>query len=558
VITDTRLLPDGHAVETDVCIVGAGPAGITLGLEFRDRPFRVCLLESGGWRPAPATEDLNTGENAGLEYPLERSRSRAFAGSANQWNVEMTSGTPGARFRPLDSFDFEERDWVPHSGWPFGPVDLRPFYERAQAVCGLGPLAYDVEDWPSTADGVAGERIRSTIFQYGAADMFTDRHRREILDAPNIELFLDASVISLQTDPSGQHVTRVQALTPDGHRLSIAASLFILAAGGIENPRLLLASDGVHPAGLGNEHDLVGRFFMEHPHLLTGFLVPSDPSLVDKLPKHAMHQVDGVHVQRKLTLHEEVFSEERILNYMMRLSPVPWSRQVRYLATRRAGSPGVESLKALRAAVLRRRRPPALGRHLANVLTGLDDIALSAGAKLRWRIREGLSTVEEGDEPQLFELIAISEQAPNPESRVTLSPKTDRLGLRRARLTWRLQPLDVRTLLRAQEIMETDIERSGLGVFYGKLTGEDALPKLAVGHHHMGTTRMHADPTKGVVDENCRVHGLSNLHLAGSSVFPTGGVSNPTLTIVALAARLAEHVIALLQSGSATTASGSA
>jgi choline dehydrogenase-like flavoprotein len=125
---------------------------------------------------------------------------------------------------------------------------------------------------------------------------------------------------------------------------------------------------------------------------------------------------------------------------------------------------------------------------------------------------------------------------------VTLSEQTDALGMPRVRLEWRLRPADMRSMVRAQEIVDEELRRAGLGRLQIELDDATPPPGLKGGWHHMGTTRMHLDPRQGVVDEHCRVHGVANLYVAGSSVFPTAGYANPTLTLCALAIRLADRV----------------
>ena len=158
-LVDARTVPANKVIETDVCIVGAGAAGITLAREFIGKPFRVCLLESGGFDFEESTQDLYRGNNAGFHVPLSVARLRYFGGSTNHW---------GSYCRPLDEIDFETRDWVPHSGWPFKKSELDPYYDRAQSICQLGPYRYDPQFWQTQAGAplpLAGDRVVTSIFQ---------------------------------------------------------------------------------------------------------------------------------------------------------------------------------------------------------------------------------------------------------------------------------------------------------------------------------------------------------------------------------------------------------
>ncbi|MGL4618309.1 MAG: GMC family oxidoreductase, partial [Chroococcidiopsis sp.] len=165
----------------------------------------------------------------------------------------------------------------------------------------------------------------------------------------------------------------------------------------------------------------------------------------------------------------------------------------------------------------------------------VDRIAAKAYQKL---LKKGSSK-----QPQLCETHLIGEQAPNPDSRITLSRDRDKLGMNRVQLDWRLSPIDKYTIKRSQQLIAEEFERSGLGKMQIELGDDDASWRSLRGsYHHIGTTRMSNNPREGVVDEHCQVHGIHNLYIAGSSVFPTSGLSNPTLTIVALAIRLADRI----------------
>ena len=138
---DARSVPTKTVVECDICIIGAGAAGLTLAREFSGQEFRVCLLESGGLEFDAATQSLYQGKNAGpLQIELDTERIRYFGGTTNLW---------GGYCRPLDEEDFEERDWVPNSGWPFRRAELEPYYERAHRLCQLGPFNYNIDAWNS-------------------------------------------------------------------------------------------------------------------------------------------------------------------------------------------------------------------------------------------------------------------------------------------------------------------------------------------------------------------------------------------------------------------------
>jgi choline dehydrogenase-like flavoprotein len=317
--------------------------------------------------------------------------------------------------------------------------------------------------------------------------------------------------------------------------------VFVLAAGGIENPRLLLASRTRHPAGLGNEHDLVGRFFMEHLHVFSGKIVPQslDAALIDTYRRRTRQ---GTDVTGMLTIAPGRRQAERIAGASAILSAEDAS----------SASPGMHAIRELLAA----RRNNIVRGNLSDVRNSFADREHRA-ALLRlikplsavpsdWRsvtMTALRHLVRRPAKPTLFQMLLNVEQVPNQRSRVTLAPVRDSLGTFRAELDWRLTTQDRRTIVTTERVIDTSLRAAGTGHLEGAYDGEKPLP-LTGSWHHMGTTRMHDDPQQGVVDASSRVHGMSNLYVAGSSVFPTGGYTNPTLTIVALALRLADHLAA--------------
>lgn len=534
---DARSLPDNLAVEADVCVVGAGVGGITLTRELIGSPFRVCLLESGGLTPDKTTQSLYWGQNIGHPYyNLDTARARFFGGTSHFWNIPLGDNRLGVRLRPLDAIDFEERSWVPYSGWPFDKAHLDPFYERAQSVCRIGPYTYEEADWNEPGlrgFRFAGDRVHTTMFQFAHRDIFFRQYREEIERAPNVDTYLYANAVEIETTESAGEVTRILAATLAGNRFQVRARLYVLALGGLETPRLLLLSKKVQHAGVGNRHDLVGRFFMEHPHLTSGVFVPEESESLKMAGFYRIHPVKGQSVQGKITLSEEVLQSEKLLNYCVALSRPRMKADPRFDGK---ASTGCDSLKAIRDSLHKGRIPGDFSGHMKNVVGDIDGI--TGNLYRKWR---------RGRKTTLFNLHTMSEQMPNPDSRVTLDHERDALGQNRIKLDWRLSPLDVRTVIRAQEIIREELNRVGLGRLYTGVRDEIPPEGLKGGWHHMGTARMHDDPKKGVVDRNGRIHGMGNLYIGDSSVFPTSGYANPTLTIVALALRLADHLKTLMR-----------
>ena len=504
---DACKVPDGSVLVADVCVVGAGPAGITIARQLARSSVEVVLLESGGLEVDSATEDLNPGASTGQPYfPLHETRTRAFGGTSAQWAGEC---------RPLDAADLVAHPWVPDDGWPFDFDELAPWYERARPVLELGPAPFESESWAVFGvRALHGEAhpVRTCAFHLSPPTRFGTRYRVEIERSPQVAVHLGATVAALETTANAGQVTAGVVRT-EGGTYRVEARRFVLAAGGIENARLLLASDAVEPAGLGNRHDLVGRYFGEHLYLDDAAWVEAPAAVLGDfyLPGE---DISGHPVRAIFGLDPAPRRREGLTNLCLVVTPSAEHGVVDPLrGQRQAGGrhpwPAVSSEWAVVRSAGRDAVPQAVGR---------------SGSVLKH----------------------VQEQAPNPESRVVLSDERDALGCRRVELRWQLSDLDWHTARRGHELFAEGLARCGVR-FHSRLTdGEgghvEAWPeRLRGARHHLGTTRMHPDPGRGVVAADGRVHGVGNLFVAGNSAFPRGR-RHPTFTIVALALRLADHL----------------
>jgi choline dehydrogenase-like flavoprotein len=511
--------PNGQRLRADLCIVGAGPAGICLARELAGGGASVCLLEAGGRTVERRAQRQNRGQSVG--YPihlLDRSRVRAFGGSSRHWPPDE-----GMAARPLDPIDFEAREGMPWSGWPFDRAHLEPWYARAQTACQLGPFDYDPEGWgdPAAAPlpALPGAEVETTVFQHGATSF--EGCLEELAGAANVTVVLHARVVELAAGEDPARVDRVEVARDDGSRLWVLPRMVVLAAGGIENPRLLLWSGRDRRGGLGNGADLVGRCFAERLSARTGYVAGASPALVRQAAFYDVHPARGTRVQGALRLADAVQRRHQLRNCAFFLLPRPAAMT----------SEAVRSLATLVKGRARRPLPPGLGGHVRNLAAGLPDLGALAASRLRLPAGAGVLVLR-----------AQAEQAPNPDSRVTLGSRRDDLGLPVARVDWRIDQADRASIRASQAVLDAALAAAGLGRVAFPLGDEDPPALFEGNFHHLGTTRMHADPARGVVDADCRVHGVANLYLAGSSVFPTFGCSNPTLTLVALALRLADHL----------------
>lgn len=530
---DTREIESGTSVVTTVCIIGGGVAGITLALEMEKMGIDACLLESGGFEPDSATRDLYRGEDIGLPYIFsDGCRSRFLGGSSNCW---------GGWCRPLDAWDFEKRDWISHSGWPFGLDELIPYYERTHDLLKLGPHNFEPEFWEAAIGRRDVRRIplwsgkvRDTISQFSPPVRFGKLYRHELERSRKVRVFLYANVLNIETDNPASTVSRVQVATLSGRTLFVSAKLFVLATGGIENARMLLASNKVQANGLGNDNDLVGRYFMDHPRMQSGNIRFSDKWARNKLYDIKYHYMNsavaahGTHIAAQLALSGEVLQEERLLNARLWFSSIFPGE----------GSAGAQALFRCKQALLQKEQAGwKLSEDLGTMMSHPVD-TIGYGFTRLFQPRALIQGVK-------FQIIV--EPEPDPDSRVTLSTcDKDQLGVHRVQVNWRLGSHVQRTFDRTLAIIAEEMRHSGVAevTLDPPLEGNvwpSTLEKEGT-WHHMGTTRMHDSPKQGVVDRNCKVFGLSNLYVAGSSVFPTAGANFPTITIAALTFRLSEHI----------------
>jgi choline dehydrogenase-like flavoprotein len=528
-------LPDRHEIDADICIIGTGPAGITIARELMGTPFSICMLECGGQEDDPDLQTFNEGTIAGEPYGgLIESRYRRFGGTAHKWLTKVGEEA-GARFVPLDGIDFEERPWLPYSGWPFPKEHLDPYYERAQTIIDLGAYQYTGESWASAERPMlplAPSRFVTGVYQVSKGNRFREAFLDEIRHAQRITAYVNAFVTEIITEESGTPVCGVHIMSRSGKKFTARAKQYILAAGGIENARLLLNSDRYQSGGVGNENDLVGRFFMEHPILFGASLVPSDKKLFDRAGFYDIHLSKGTLVGGRIGLAETMMRQDRLLNSSIVLYPV----------TKGMNSAGGKALRQLIGGIRRKHLPAGSARLALQVIGGIPDILSFAFRRYilkHQRSGDGWSKwPDKSKRFDSFDLVFHLEQAPDPDSRITLSTDCDALGMRKVRVEWRFNPINRASADCTLAILADEVQRAGIGKL---IIDRETSLQVSV-HHHMGTTRMHRDPQLGVVDENCRVHGVENLLIAGSSVFPTGGFVNPTLTIIALAVRLADHV----------------
>lgn len=522
-------------MQTDVCIVGAGPAGLTLANAMAGHGFDVILLEAGSSDPPVGGEDVTSTESVGLEYDLAWSRAQGLGGSSLRWNIETPVGERHLRLRELDAIDFEVRQGVQRSGWPFGKAQLDPHYEEAWQLFGLRR---------PDGDRSFGETLECRVLSFGPSATFVHRLAGAVSDHPRVRLLTSTSAVDIRTDEDPGRVSAIRCRTNDGEAFEVRASSFVLAGGGIENARVLLASRSTSPAGLGNHHDQVGRYFMEHPHYLAGVL----RGRIRPLPEWGMVATDGQTYETRFGLNPELVAAEGLLDGLFQVYPQPVKRPI---VTNPDGTLDQHAMDLLERLELKAGvggGPPVtradimyLGRRgPALTFETVKQILAYLAARRGKVARTG----------RTFAIEAMAEQEPRAESRVRINDnKLDAVGAPMGELDWQLSALDASSIVRTTELVGQGLAAALGGRFHSTLP-RDGIPKVTGGWHHMGTTRMSTSPQHGVVDVDGKVHGVGNLYVAGSSVFPTSGYANPTLTIVALTLRLGQHLAKVLKGGS--------
>ncbi|MEJ6022325.1 GMC family oxidoreductase [Ramlibacter sp. PS4R-6] len=544
-IQDANGIGNGTRLKADVCIVGAGAAGISLALSLSGQGLDIVLLESGQVDLHAATQSLYDGEVADekLHSPPDKYRQRRFGGSTAIW---------GGRCMPFDAIDFEKRAWVPGSGWPISIDELAPFYPEANKLAEAGRFAYTDKDAfgdvPPMFRGFESSVVRTDgLERFSCPTHFGHRYARRLRVASDIRVLLGANCTGLKLVPHGRTVREVEVTTLEGTRFFIEARSTVIAAGGLETARLLLASNDVAPAGIGNEHDVVGRYYMCHIAGNVGSLVIHGPTAN---VRHGYEvSPEGIYCRRRIAIREDEQRRHGLANAVARLH-FPRITDPRH---RNGVLSGLFLARKFISYEYGKRlndgTEPTLGLHARHLWNVVSDPIDTCGFLAHWITKRTLAdrkfpSVILRNRSNRFSLEMHGEQIPRAHSRVTLGGKCDTLGLPQLRVDWNYGSDDIESVRRTLDLIAQEVKRTGVGeLTYDAATLEEDLMRFgAYGGHHIGTARMGSDPRTSVVDANCRVHSVNNLYVAGSAAFPTSSQANPTLTLIALSLRLGRHL----------------
>ena len=463
----------------DACICGAGPAGISIARSLAAKNWRVLLLEGGGKYYSKESQEIYDAESIGLEAWVNLTRQRQFGGTSNHW---------AGRCRPFEPSDFTREPPLDLPGWPITIDEIAGYQDAALEIL-------DIETngaFTHCKNPGLSEFLVADCDEESPPTRFSQKYQEELAASERITVLLNANATDVRTTPSGDAIDRVTFKRYDGTAHTAEAKVYVIAMGAVENARFLLNCTEDAAAGLGNEHGMVGAGFMEHFNVAFGkFLLANDSA----------------------DFRMSLFTSDAFLE-----------------SDPQVGRSNV-MLKVLQ-------QIKSHGRTAA-IKTYLKKLACE------WGVADELRFITEFDCPGTGLIKSLTEQFPSRSSRVDLGDTLDRFGLRQARLNWVMSAEDRESIRRIGIQVGKDFVDGGLGAAQLDPAVLDPKLPLKFNHHahHMGTTRMAKRPEDGVVDENCKVFGLENLYVAGSSIFATGAACNPTMPLIQFALRLSDHVV---------------
>jgi choline dehydrogenase-like flavoprotein len=515
---------DQDLIETDVLIVGSGPAGISLGLQFESTKHRVIILESGGRSPKPEYENLNTGKNTGpLFLDLSNSRKRCLGGASKIW---------AGVCRPLEAEDFQKRKQVPFSGWPISKKDLDPYYNDAAKLVGIDSSLLYQEGWNKDFevavnfpfDKRPNSNVKGKLFQQISTDKrdFGVKYEEKLENSKNIRVLLHGTLTDIKLSSTSEIVSEVEVSSLNNKKRTIRAKKIVLACGALENPRILLLANKSQKEGLGNSRGNVGRYFMSHPGFssIAQIVKQDDRSCLKKAKRY--EEIFGMTVE----FNEKLKNKKSLIGHNFNFKN--------------------KGKKHFNLARKIKRRLSSGRLTFAEVWDSYLNMPYSSAFNDAACNMQG----KEFFRQDWYGSVSI-EQIPNPNSRLSLDNDVDSLGQKKISFHWdKISDLEKESVRKIVHTMGIELGRLGMGrvKYEENLIDGSAFEISDSINHQMGTTRMADSPKDGVVDKDCRVFGIKNLYIAGGSVFSTAGSVNPTFTIIALSLRLADHLKGALNS----------
>jgi len=546
---DSTTILSGSHLEADVAVVGAGPAGIVVALELARGGRRVLLIDSGG-------DDVNAdvqglGELSGEDpahVSMSLATSRRLGGASNLW---------GGRCVPFDPIDFAPREIVGDSRWPVAYEDLEPYFLRACDWCVCGDAIFNARDIRNLAGHslvpgfTDGDVLASSLERWSLPTNFARQYRAALKNTPGLTVVTNLTCTEVVCDPSQPKVLHLRAQSLDGRLVTISASDYVLACGGLEVTRLLFASNRVYPEGLGNHSGHLGRWYMAHIESRIAVALFATP------PRETIfgHERDhgGVYVRRRLTFSPEHQAAERLSNAAMWLvnpevsDPSHGNAILSFVYLALASPMGRFFVaEGIRQAHIKNARQ-SIRPHLTNILGNIPStgrFAVSFGYRRFLKRGRKVPGFFVPSATNVYPLLYHGEHLPHYESRVELAPERDALGVPRLRTRLWFADEEITQVVHAHRCVDRYLREHGIGhLDYLHADPEAAVrAQLFGGYHQAGTTRMSALPEHGVVDSNLAVHGFRDLYVASSSNFVTSGQANSTFMILAFAVRLADYL----------------
>lgn len=543
-------IPDGTRLKTEVVVVGAGPAGIVAALELARAGHDVILLESGGTGFDADTQAL--GDTVGddrLHARMSVATRRQVGGASTLW---------GGRCVPFDRTDFEPREIVEHGRWPVGYDELAAYFQRACDWFVCGRAVFDAREIDGLAQrglvpGFPEGDVRATALErWSLPTRFGTQYRDQLREAQKLRLIMGLTCTEVVCADAEAHVDHLVARALDGRSVTVSAGRYVLACGGLETTRLLMASRRHHPEGLGNHSGHLGRWYMAHVESRIARVRFSTP------PESTVYgherDPDGVYVRRRISFSPEFAAEHRLPNLVLWIAnpelgdPAHGSGILSFVYLMLISPLGRYFIaQAIREEHTKANRPGAVRAHLGNVLREMGPaawFALRFGYQRYLRRGRKVPAFYVRSADNVYPLGYHGEHLPHPESRVELSDETDGLGMPRLRTHLHFGDQEITDVLRAHQRLDEELRRHGVGEieFFDEEPQRSIPGQLSGGYHQAGTTRMSAEPEDGVVDQNLAVHGFDDLFVASSSIFVTSGQANSTFMVLVFALRLVDHL----------------
>lgn len=553
-LIDAETLSAESFNDVDICIIGAGPAGIVLALELARQGRDILLVETGDFGENKDADSLSDGVAISEKFaPLNMYRRRAVGGASTIW---------GGRCIPYDPIDFEQRDYVDSKGWPIAYDQVQPYFAKA-----AGYLEIEKADF--TPSSIFGGEYRETIKRFGTEELsgdslerfsaptnFGKRYKKEITENERIRLLVHATCTKLDVSDNGSVIERAEFRTLSGKPLKIDARTYVVASGGLESFRLLANSDDRMPGGIGNASGLLGIGFMSHieGNFLDLKLPAKDWPVVWDFEKLG----NRIYSRRRLVLTQEAQRNHGLLNFIMRFfhaTPANPQHKDGILSLMFIAKRWLLPEYRRKMTMLEREEAATFDsettlffRHVGNIILNAPELIkfVPSWIVTRYMQYHRIPYVALESNTGVYRLEFNSEQCPNPSSRVFLTDDTDRLGMRRLGVEWRMSDQDVDSIVGAVEVSKQNFAKAGMELSWGSGDLRETVKEYSapVGGHFIGATRMSAEAKDGIVNENLKVHGVENLYVLSASVFPTSSHANPTFTLVSMAARLGEHLAA--------------